>query len=313
MRRKPLGILAGLCLSAVTTPPAFAQNPACNRTCLTSLLDRYLAALAAHDSGKAPLAAGFRQTDNAVAVAQDEGLWRAMDKLGALQRRFYDPANATAAYLGTLQLAGGEPAIVSLRLHQSMGRIDEAEWHVTRGSDPGIAAGAKATFDLGNLLAHPPQERVVPAAQRLSRAQLIAIANSYFDGITAKNARIIQAHKGCERLENGTGAPPGVKDEDGGPPDCMSGQGKFGVAFVSGRRYPLVDESAQVVLAIGTFVREPGNPKRRNHFMEFFYIDHAKIRQVYAAFFYPPSTLPVPNWPPYDGNFPLPADFGAAK
>ena len=79
------------------------------------------------------------------------------------------------------------------------------------------------------------------------------------------------------------------------------------------RRYPMVDEEAQVVLAIATFVRTPNEPRRRNHFMEFFYIDHARIRDVYAALIYPPPSAPVPNWPPYDGNFPLPADFGATK
>jgi hypothetical protein len=26
---------------------------------------------------------------------------------------------------------------------------------------------------------------------------------------------------------------------------------------------------------------------------------------------YPTNDLPVPNWPPYDGNFPIPAEFAA--
>jgi hypothetical protein len=129
---------------------------------------------------------------------------------------------------------------------------------------------------------------------------------------------VILGHPGCLRLENGMGfdrplAPDEAWDGYNGHPDCMSGQGKFGVAFVAGRRFPMVDEAAQVVLVIGTFIREPNNPKRRNHFMEFFFIDHSRIRQVYAAFFYPAASQPVPNWPPYDGNFPLPADFGAGR
>ena len=36
-------------------------------------------------------------------------------------------------------------------------------------------------------------------------------------------------------------------------------------------------------------------------------IDEAKIRTAYTAMFYPPLQLAVPNWPPYDGNWPLPA------
>jgi hypothetical protein len=29
--------------------------------------------------------------------------------------------------------------------------------------------------------------------------------------------------------------------------------------------------------------------------------------------FYVDPREPVPNWPPYDGNFPLPADFGPTR
>jgi len=42
-------------------------------------------------------------------------------------------------------------------------------------------------------------------------------------------------------------------------------------------------------------------------FSEWFVIDEAKIRTVYTAMFYPPPELAAPNWPPYNGNWPLPA------
>jgi len=38
-------------------------------------------------------------------------------------------------------------------------------------------------------------------------------------------------------------------------------------------------------------------------------IDTNKIRHVYSTMFYPHNDLPVPNWPPYEGNFPLPAEL----
>ena len=312
MNRIIAAVLTMLTLSAAA--PAPAKSAGCNRACLSGLLTSYLDAVVAHTPARAPLAPSFRQTENAVATAQGDGLWRSAKALGTLQRRYFDPVTATAAYFGTLDVANGETAIVSLRLHISGGKADEAEWHIARPSDPGIAPGAKAMFDLPTLLASPPAERVVPPAQRLPRATLLAITNSYFDGITAEDARVIRAHPGCKRLENGLGAPPNARNDAGtGPPDCMSGQGKFGVAFVAGRRYPMVDEEAQVVLAIGTFIRKPGNPKFRNQFSEFFYIDHEKIREIYAAYFFAKPDQPVPNWPPYDGNFPLPADLAAAK
>jgi hypothetical protein len=33
------------------------------------------------------------------------------------------------------------------------------------------------------------------------------------------------------------------------------------------------------------------------------------IRTIYTAMFYPPPELAVPNWPPYEGNWPLPASI----
>jgi len=51
---------------------------------------------------------------------------------------------------------------------------------------------------------------------------------------------------------------------------------------------------------------------RRNMFSEWFFIDNAKIHLIYSAMFYPPSDQPVPNWPPYDGNWPLPPSLAPA-
>jgi hypothetical protein len=121
-----------------------------------------------------------------------------------------------------------------------------------------------------------------------------------------------------------TGAPgggaPGAGARAGGPPaagqapaaggginDCLSGIANFNLSMVVARRIPLVDEEAQVTLALAAFIRRPGSPTPRNVFSEWFVIDEGKIRYLWAAMFYPPPTLAIPNWPPYDGNFPLPA------
>ena len=296
-----------------------AEDPACGRACLGRLLDRYLSAMVAHDPDRASLDFTFRQTQNAVVIARGEGLWRDATGLGPVQRRYVDPETSTAAYFGTLILGGGETAVAALRLHEKAGKVDEAEWNVSRAGDPGISEGQKAMFDAPTLLAEPPPEGSAPPDGRLTRDQLVFVANSYFDGITSANPRIIMAHPGCKRLENGlktTGRPlPAGRESEGprGVSDCTSGQGQFGISIVSGRRYPMADVDAQVVLAIATFTRTPNEPRRRNQLMEFFFVDHGRIRCIYAAFFYPPPAQPLPNWPPYDGNFPLPADFGAAK
>jgi hypothetical protein len=87
----------------------------------------------------------------------------------------------------------------------------------------------------------------------------------------------------------------------------VAGLADFNLAMVVARRIPLVDEEAQAALGMAVFIRRPGSPTPRNVFSEWFYIDEGRIRVIYTAMFYPPPTLAVPNWPPYDGNWPLPA------
>ena len=66
-----------------------------------------------------------------------------------------------------------------------------------------------------------------------------------------------------------------------------------------------------MVLALAIFIRKPGTATRRNVFSEWFVIEDQKIRSIYSAMFYPAPEAPAPNWPPYEGNWPLPASLAA--
>jgi len=304
---------APLLLFGVVCAPLFAAANDCDRACLKTTLDQYLAAVIKHDPSAAPLFVAFRQTENAVVGKFGTGVWKSVTGLGKVQRRYLDPVSGQAAYFGIVE-EGSNPAIVTVRVRVENRKITEAEWLIARDGDPGLNGPATPTqrsgnvFDPNNLTMNPPLERIVPKADRLPREALIAITNSYFDGLTTHDGSIIIAHPGCNRLENGrgmTGAAAGRGGKGGEPSDCTSGLTNFSVALVAARRYPVVDEEAQAVLAIAVFVRRPGVASRRNVFSEWFFIDNSKIRNIYSAMFYPPPEQPVPNWPPYDGNWPL--------
>jgi hypothetical protein len=94
--------------------------------------------------------------------------------------------------------------------------------------------------------------------------------------------------------------------------DCTSNLATINIEMVAARRYPIVDEEAGVVLAIAVFIRKPGTTTRRNALSEWFVIDNNKIRSIYSAMFYPAPEAPVPNWPPYNGNWPLPAALASS-
>jgi len=290
---------------------ASAQTVTCDRICMDDMLSGFLDAVVAKDPTRAPLAIGFRQTQNSVLTPAGSGAWQTVTAIGPLQRRYFDPMTGNAAFFGVVT-DGGQPAVASLRLRIENRTITEGEWHIAHEGDPGISGeGSDVLFDVDKLIASPPPERVVAEAERLPRETLVAIVNSYFDGLVAGNGRSVLAHGGCSRFENGfevTGRPIRSGDQsDGfqGLGDCTSGYTSLAVALVAARRYLLVDEEAQVVVGSAVFIRKPGDERRRNHFMEVFGIDGGRIRSVHAAMFYAEPELPLPNWAPYEGNFPL--------
>jgi len=318
-----LAAILALGLLILCAPARTAAAQDCDRSCLKSTLDRYLTAVSMHDPSAAPLAVGFRQTENAVVVKLGTGTWKSVTGLGSIQRRYLDPVSGQAAYFGVVNEGAGS-AIVTVRVKVDRRQIAEAEWYLARKGDPGLngpqqpGQPAGNFFDPDNLASNPPPERTVPKSDRLSREALIGITNSYFDGITTHDGTIIQAHQGCARTENGntvTGRALGARGGAAPAPatgrgagavsDCTSGLETINIQLVAARRYPVVDEDAQVVLALAIFIRKPGTTTRRNVFSEWFVIENQKIRSIYSAMFYPSPEVPVPNWPPYDGNWPL--------
>jgi hypothetical protein len=302
--------ICGLVILGSASSVAAAQP--CDRACLKTTLDAYLNAVIKHDPAAAPLMPGFRQTENAIVVRPGTGLWKSMTGLGAVQRRYLDPVTGQAAFFGIID-DGSEKAVVTVRVKVDDRKISEAEWLLARKGEWGPNGPGGNVFNPESLAQNPPPERTIAKAQRLSRESLVAITNSYFDALTTHDGEVMIHESGCTRVENGT-VMTNRPGRNGGPPsgDCASGLTNFNASIVAARRYPIVDEEAQAVLAVAVFLRKPGSPVRRNMFSEWFFIDNQKIHLVYSAMFYPPADQPVPNWPPYDGNFPLPASLAPA-
>jgi hypothetical protein len=285
-----------------------AYGATCDRSCLKTTLDQYLNAVIQHNPAAAPLSIGFRQTENAMVRRPGTGLWQSAGALGKLQRRYFDAESGQAGFFGTIEDANA-PAIASLRLKVEDRKITEAEWVLSRKGDPGLGplggGQANAAYnDVDYLLAHTPGERVIPKAERISRADLIAITNSYFDGLSAHDGTLIIAHSGCVRIENGT-LTTQRPIQGGGSTDCTSPGAMANIFAVTARRYPIVDDEAGVVLGLGLFQRKPGVAMRRNLLSEWFFIEQGKIRSIYAAMYYPEPDAMAPNWPPFDGNWPV--------
>lgn len=292
-----------------------AAATGCDRACLTITLNRYLTAVMKHDPSAAALFTGYRETDNARAVKPGEGVWKTATALGKVQRRYADPENGSAGYLGTLE-EGSNTAIATLRLKIVGRKITEAEWIIARADNGGPMPGRGGLMKPEGLAANPPPSAPVSKDARSSREAMIAAANSYFDGLQAHDGSLVLAHPGCLRIENGVNVTAGVGGRapaaSGSAPvpgavsgDCTSNFEQMSMIAVTARRYPVVDEEAGYVLGMVIFIRPPGSPLRRNLLSEWFRIENNKIRGIYAAMYYADQTTALPNWPPYDGNWPL--------
>ena len=196
---------------------ATAASPACDRSCLEGIAEKYLVGMLAHDPSKAPIAKGTRYTENAVTLPLPDGLWRTVDGIGKYRLYVSDPQQGQIGFFakGT---ENGAPVLIATRLKVVNGQITEIESYVPRLTDT-ITAGpssVKRSDKLGDA-PRPQFVTALPPGKRLSREKLASIANSYWAGLeNNRGEKVPPFADDCVRLENGTqtsGVPlaPGAK------------------------------------------------------------------------------------------------------
>jgi hypothetical protein len=200
---KPFTAIAALAWASIAGT-ALAADAACDRNCLTGIAEKYLVALAAHDPAKAPMPKGTRYTENAVPLTLPDGLWRTATSIGPYRLFVVDEREGSIGFF-IKALENGAPALVSTRLRVAGGKITEIESLVSRQSD--TLGGTPSTLRDDKLGDAPRAQflREIPVAQRLPRAQLASIANSYFTGLENNfGDEVPPFADDCYRLENGT-------------------------------------------------------------------------------------------------------------
>jgi hypothetical protein len=99
----------------------------CDRTCMTALVDQYLAALVKHDPAGLPLDKGVRFTENTATIHVGDGLWVGASEAPTTFKIYtVDPATEQVAFYGVMK-EWDKPLIIALRLKLANGRITEIE------------------------------------------------------------------------------------------------------------------------------------------------------------------------------------------
>src|SRR5262245_35811414 len=235
---------------------ARAQNAACDSACLKGFVDSYFEALAARDPGKLPLAAQAKFTENGRVLDIGEGFWKTAGTPTRYRDYLLDPESGAAAALTSVSEYTGT-AVMFVRLKIVDRRISEIETIVARVGDQRWFAPENLA-SLSDIFARP-----VPAAERHSRAELVAAADAYFTAVqTEGTPEFKQApfDPALKRFENGqqttnvTSNP--VLERHTWTPILQLERASYKGTIVTDRRYPIVDLEHGSVLAVATFRRE---------------------------------------------------------
>jgi hypothetical protein len=194
-----------LCLVVLAQAlPAGAQarsSSNCDRECLRGFITDYLNAMVAHTPKALALAPGARFTEDTKTLPLGEGLWKGASKIKSYRQDFLDVREGQAASHVIVE-ENGMPIMLALRLKIVDKKIAEIETMVTRNRTEG------ALFSIENLQTPRAAMNVVPdASQRMSRAELIRIAEYYPAGLkVGGNFDAVQAPFAPDayRLENGS-------------------------------------------------------------------------------------------------------------
>ena len=249
-----LRVVAAFAAGLAVTAGARAAD--CDRACLIGITDAYLAAMVAHDPGKAPLAPKVRFTENTQVLPVGKGsAWEGTTGVRNYKINIADPEAGQIA-LYTVVEGKERPGLLTLRLKVRHKLITEVE-------SVYVGVGLRGFANVDNLTATPPiWDQVLPPAKRRTRAQNVAIVERYFDTLEKQYKDHIPFTDDCLRIENGVVTAGNPKAQGIGAMSCHDNLNQniwSYISSVSPRRYTTVDVERGLVS--GMFMFHHGGTK----------------------------------------------------
>ena len=277
--------LVVIAFALTTASRAAAQGAACDRACLLSTADAYIAALVAHDPSKAPMAPGAKFTEQSkVLTVGAEGLWKsAVSGPTTFKIPVPDPVSGQIGVILMMKAAGtafpappargnapapdpNAPADIQLALRLKVvdRKITEAEHVIARISAPSQLNALKAP--------RAAFLRDVPKAERNTRGIMFVIANAYYDALVLGDGQLAPFADDCGRRENGmhtagagrpADAPPPPAGFGDTPDDCAGQLTARAMSYITSidlRRIWIADEEHGLVFGL-TMFRQPMEQK----------------------------------------------------
>src|SRR5215468_6503889 len=199
-------ISAAVFLVIASVAAVRAQTGTCDRACLEGYVDKYLDALIAHDPKLLPLSRNVKFTENGVRLEVGDAEWKTVIGKGSYRLFVTDPEAGQVAFIGTIREEArnpeGSPSALALRLKVENRQITEIETLVIRstaapaggrGAAPAASSAPAFTGAAVNLerLGSPNKLflETIPAAERMSRDDLIKTGNMYFSAMEKNDGK----------------------------------------------------------------------------------------------------------------------------
>jgi hypothetical protein len=263
LTEEPYGIRSGWGLEGF--PPSATKplpleagaTSTCDRQCLNGIMDRFRAALIAHDPSLLPMTVNVRYTENAQVLKIGDGLWGTLTGWGSYKLYIDDPEDAEVGFVGET-FEAGMPGLLCARLRVVNGKVSQIEVLDTRKETP---AGFTQPDGLTNPKVAPKLAVFfddVPESERESKKDLIAQTDLYFDGIEKSRGSIVPFAPDVIRVENGTQTCPssfGAAAKNG-PLSCSAQLDTHLFEYItpiSPRRYTVVDRQRGIVMGAFMF------------------------------------------------------------
>lgn len=178
------------------------QAQACDAQCLEQIADQYRAAYLAHDPSRAPFAGIVRFTENNVAMPFPDGTWDTVTEEVGPALTLSDPELGTVAVFTAIRQRE-IPGFLAIRLKVDGGEITEAEHIISTSRN--LSSPPTPIGEVDEYVHEPNIDQVVPEAERLTREELAAHANGYFDTLQQNDGEIRGTcfHPQATRRENG--------------------------------------------------------------------------------------------------------------
>jgi hypothetical protein len=246
--------------SALAIPGLRAASAKCDRVCLISTVDTYLAAVVAHDPSRVKFSADLKFVENTVPMKPGEGFWKTASALPTTFKIYVpDPVSEEVGFMGVMK-ESDKPVQLGLRLKIVNGQIGEAEHLIARN----LSAASLANLETPR----PGLLATVPPAERIPRAAMIKIALSYYDALVNGDGKAAPFADDCVRRENG-------RQTTGNPPPATPGFATLGamgcsaqldtkvfdyIKAIEPRRVEIADPETGLVFGLSQF-RQPMDEK----------------------------------------------------